>query len=92
MAADEPFASVSIGALLACALRQDGTPICDGIYDLAAASPKGERFASISSGDYYACALRHNGSVVCWGQNDGGQKLSPPEDERFAVGRVDAGD
>ncbi len=79
----ERFTSVSSGFLHACALRDDGSPVCWG-YDRygQATLPAGERLTALSSGIAHTCALREDGSPVCWGDTLFGG-ATPPLNESF---------
>ncbi len=98
----ETFTAVSSGNVHACALREDGTPVCrltytpGDDYDFSLRDPPdGERFASISSGSWYTCGLRANGSPLCWASLEGEDvgelpDFGPPEEERFTA--ISSGD
>ena len=83
--AGQRFKAISVGWVHACALQEDGTPVCWGSNQSGKASPPpGERFTAISSGTRHTCALRIDGSATCWG--DGiNQATAAPQDETFVA-------
>ena len=80
------FIAVSVGESQACALREDGSPVCWANSEIEEGSeaaaqvwresgttgrpPAGESFAAISVGEWHACGLREDGSPVCWALDD----------------------
>ena len=83
--AGQNFKAISVGWTHACALQEDGTPVCWGSNQSGKASPPpGEKFTAISSGTGHTCALRIDGTATCWG---GGinQATAAPRDETFVA-------
>ena len=75
--------AISVGWSHACALQEDGTPVCWGSNQYGKASPPpGEKFTAISSGAGHTCALRIDGTAVCWGLGIN-QATAAPRDETF---------
>ena len=73
--------SISSGIHARCALRRDGSPLCEGGYLPDFTPQAGEKFTDISVGsDGLACGLRTDGTAVCWGQ---WASASPPAGARF---------
>ena len=83
--AGQKFKAISVGWTHACALQEDGTPVCWGSNQYGKASPPlGEKFSAISSGTGHTCALRIDGTATCWdlGIN---QVTAAPQDETFVA-------
>ena len=86
------FADVSVGSGYACALRENGSPVCwnfsgDRLLDFGQTwAPQNDRFVSVSASFFHACAAREDGSPVCWGSLlphwDAGQ-AAPPGGDRL---------
>ena len=75
--------AISVGWTHACALQEDGTPVCWGSNQYGKASPPpGEKFTAISSGTGHTCALRIDGTATCWGLGIN-QATETPRDETF---------
>ena len=58
------FTEISAGRLHACALQEDGTPVCWGIDTHRVEYGP---FTAITSGAYRTCGISLQGSPVCWG-------------------------
>ena len=81
--ANQKLKAISVGWTHACALQEDGTPVCWGSNQYGKASPPpGEKFTAISSGTGHTCALRIDGTATCWGL-DINQATAAPRDETF---------
>ncbi len=87
----ERFIALSAYPGYACALRENGSPVCwnfsEDLLPFGQTSPpKDERFTAISASFFHACALREDGSPVCWGSllphYDAGQ-AAPPGGDRL---------
>ncbi len=73
MSASSRLAAVNRNA---CALRDDGSPVCwginyqpsGGVWYGQAHPAEGEQFTAISAGPHFTCALRQDGSPHCWGE------------------------
>ena len=94
----ETFTAISAGVVHACALREDGFPVCWLPYEIEddpleyelVSPPAGETFTSISSGSWYTCGLRRDGSPLCWASLSGEEvddspEFGPPDGERFTA-------
>ena len=76
--------AISVGWTHACALQEDGTPVCWGSNQYGKASPPpGEKFTAISSGTGHTCALRIDGTATCWGHGIN-QSTAAPRDETLS--------
>ena len=85
------FADISVGSGYACALREDGSPVCwnfsgDRLPPFGQTWPPDGRFVSVSASFFHACGLREDGPPTCWGSllphYDGGQ-AAPPGGDRL---------
>ncbi len=77
--------AISVGWSHACALQEDGTPVCWGSnQDGKASPPPGEKFTAISSGAGHTCALRIDGTATCWGYRSD-PAIAAPQDETFVA-------
>ena len=71
-----PFAAVSAGGDLTCALRTDASAACWGSpYHNPYQPELRGRFGAVAAGGWHTCALRVEGTVDCWGLNDRGTFL-----------------
>lgn len=85
LAAKETFTAISVGLAHACALREDGTPVCWGSDETGQSTPPpGISLTAISNGLTHVCGLDGEGVVVCWGSDEHGQ-ASPPEVKGFTA-------
>ncbi len=83
--ANQKLKAISVGWTHACALQEDGTPVCWGSNQYGKASPPpGEKFTAISSGFGHTCALRIDGTATCWGHGIN-QATTAPRDETFVA-------
>ena len=64
---------MAVGGEHACALPENGVPICWGANGSSQSSPLPGPFQQLALGDAHSCGLKHDGTVECWGLNDHGQ-------------------
>ncbi|MCY4424626.1 MAG: RCC1 domain-containing protein [Acidimicrobiaceae bacterium] len=50
-----------------CALRNDGSVVCDNYWGSSRLQPPDGEFTDVTAGDEHACAIRTDGTVACWG-------------------------
>jgi len=65
-----PFASVDVGATVACALGLDGAIACWGEDPDGLASPPSGAFFELDVAGSSGCAVDQRGEVVCWGRGE----------------------
>jgi len=65
--------TLSMGTDLACAIRNDGTVLCQEEKKLPAVVPGLSQVVEVSAGRAHACARTRDGKILCWGANDHGQ-------------------
>jgi hypothetical protein len=58
-----------VGGEQACALPDNGEPICWGANASSQSSPLPGPFQQLASGNAHSCGLKADGSVECWGNN-----------------------
>lgn len=66
-------AQLSMGDDLACAVRTDGTVLCQEEKKLPTVVPGLSQVVEVSAGRAHACARTRDGKLFCWGENDHGQ-------------------
>lgn len=66
-------AQLSMGDEVACAVRSDGTVLCQEDKKLPAVVPGISQVVEVSTGREHACARTRDGKLLCWGANDHGQ-------------------
>jgi hypothetical protein len=67
------FLQVAVGGEHACALPDNGVPVCWGANGSSQSSPLPGPFQQLALGDAHGCGLKIDGTVECWGLNDQGQ-------------------
>ena len=86
-----PFASLGIGLNHTCAVRVDGSGICneEGYLDYSVPTqPPPAKFAQIASGWRHACGINETSYLECWGSGEPGAQgvqLPAPKGEFKAV-------
>ena len=73
---DGPFAALAVGFQHLCALRPDGSAVCQGIDYYGETRPPVAPLASVTAGSGHSCGLSAAGAPVCWGR--GGAPPSGP--------------
>ena len=68
------YSAVAIGYRYSCGLKETGTILCWGLYQLPRS---GGEFRALAVGANYACAVRTDHTIHCWGDNDEGQTEAP---------------
>jgi len=80
----DAWLQVSTGALMTCAIREDGTLWCWGAGDDGRLGVEGDSsvprivgtdrdWRSVSAGAAHACAIKQDNSLWCWGSNENGR-------------------
>ena len=70
-------ASISAGSTHTCALRNDNTITCWGLFGDGQAEAPGGVYSAVSAGGNHSCGLRSDGTITCWGASDSGQTVAP---------------
>ena len=83
-----PFTRLGVGLGHVCALRQDGSALCQGDNSQRQANPPTTQFAQISAGWNHSCGITRENRIECWGSGrDGapGERLAAPDGEFTAI-------
>jgi hypothetical protein len=74
------FIDVALGEFVACALEEDGHPVCWGLDTggIVSGSPQGNGFDHLAVGDDRACAWGDNSTPHCWGNGGCGAAAFQP--------------
>ena len=60
-----------------CALRNDGSVVCDNYWGSSGLQPPRGEFTDVTAGDEHACGIRTDGTVACWGSDGIGVTREP---------------
>ena len=82
-----PFTDIGIGLHHVCAIRVDGSALCN-VGDRNHLPPPSTKFAQISGGWFHTCGITESSHIECWGSGvpgATGERLSAPEGEFTAI-------
>ena len=83
-----PFRSLAAGVQHRCALREDGSALCQGHNSRRQTEPPATAFTTIAAGRHHSCGITGAGWLECWGAalaGAPGQRLESPEGEFIAL-------
>ena len=83
-----PFIQLAVGIEHICALREDGSVLCQGSNDHFQATPPPTKFAQIAAGWRHSCGITHASLIECWGSGrvgSPGERLVAPDGEFAAI-------
>ena len=79
-----PFTRISAGLRHICALRPDGSAICQGDNAQRQTSPPPTQFTHIAAGWNHSCGITRESQIECWGSGRAGspgERLAAPHGE-----------
>ena len=80
-----PFTRLAVGSNHVCALREDGSPFCQGENYAKQASPPPTKFTQIAAGLKHSCGITRAGRIERWGVGAPGERLTAPDGEFLAI-------
>ena len=83
-----PFTQLAIGVQHICALRQDGSALCQGDNPQRQTDPPTTKFIQIAAGWNHSCGITPQNRIECWGSGrpgSPGERLAAPAGEFTAI-------